>query len=300
MPKIAVLLAAYNGEKWIEEQLISIFKQKNVIITIYISVDLSTDNTYKIVDELAKTNTSIVVLPYNKRFGSAANNFYYLINNVPIENYEYFALSDQDDIWLENKLSQAIIMLNAYKADGYSSNVMAVWENGKKKLIKKSARQKKYDFIFETPGPGCTFVLKKELLVGLRALFFGNRENLSDLNVHDWLIYAFARTRNYSWIIDKNYYIYYRQHANNQVGANIGHKAFFYRIKLMLSGFGIAQAIKTIEYLKLENDVFIRKWYKSKIKYSILALHANQCRRRKKDQFFFFVLCILLSLKDII
>ena len=46
IPKVAILMAAYNGRKWIEEQLHSIWSQENVLIDIYISVDLSTDDTY--------------------------------------------------------------------------------------------------------------------------------------------------------------------------------------------------------------------------------------------------------------
>ena len=45
-PSVAVLLAAFNGIKWIEEQVKSIFNQKDINIHIYISVDLSNDGTY--------------------------------------------------------------------------------------------------------------------------------------------------------------------------------------------------------------------------------------------------------------
>ena len=61
---IAVLLAAYNGMQWIEEQIDSILNQRNVDVTIFISVDLSTDGTYEWCQALQKKNPRIVVLPY--------------------------------------------------------------------------------------------------------------------------------------------------------------------------------------------------------------------------------------------
>ena len=53
-PKVAVLLAAYNGEKYIEEQIQSILDQKNIDIYIYISIDESTDKTLEICENLTK------------------------------------------------------------------------------------------------------------------------------------------------------------------------------------------------------------------------------------------------------
>lgn len=47
LPKVAVLLAAYNGMQWIKEQIDTVFNQQDVDVTIYISVDLSTDGTYE-------------------------------------------------------------------------------------------------------------------------------------------------------------------------------------------------------------------------------------------------------------
>jgi rhamnosyltransferase len=79
---IAVLLATYNGMKWIEEQVESILNQQSVDVNIYISVDLSTDNTYQWCQDLAKQNVHVKVLPYGERFGGAAKNFFRLIRDV--------------------------------------------------------------------------------------------------------------------------------------------------------------------------------------------------------------------------
>lgn len=139
--KVAVLLAAYNGEQWISEQLKSITDQKAVDVSVFISCDLSADNTIKIIKELS--NEKIKLLPYGEKFGAAAPNFYRLIKDVDFRGFDYIALSDQDDIWLDDKLISGIEKLQSENAMGYSSNVIAFWANGKKKEIVKATPPEK-------------------------------------------------------------------------------------------------------------------------------------------------------------
>jgi rhamnosyltransferase len=301
IPKIAVLLAACNGEKWITEQILTILNQKNVDLHIYVSIDLSTDNTYDIVAELAQKYHEITLLPYGQRFGGAALNFYHLLLTVPVGKYEYIAFSDQDDIWLVDKLVRAISILKTKDASGYSSNVTAFWENGKEKLIKKDYPQTQYDYLFEGPGPGCTFVLERDIITDVKE-YFENRNNiLTELKHHDWLIYAFARSRKYRWIIDNKSLLKYRQHNHNQIGVNDGILAFKYRVGEILTGKGMAQVIKMITFLNMENDPFIKKWYKNKkVYYLKLICFSNMFRRNKRDRIFFFFSCLFLFLRSLI
>jgi len=142
---IAVLLAAYNGMAWIEEQVDSIFKQIEVDIDIYISVDMSSDGTYEWCNELAKNNVCVQTLPYGDHFGGAAKNFFRLIRDVDFHNYDYIALADQDDIWMPNKLFHAVNILQKYNMDAYSSDVISFWNDGREKLVRKPYPQKEYD-----------------------------------------------------------------------------------------------------------------------------------------------------------
>ena len=296
LAKVAVLLAAYNGEKWIEEQIKTILIQDGICLDLYISLDLSADNTLNIITKLAEQYNNIKILPYGQKFGSAAPNFYYLLLNAPIENYDYIALSDQDDIWSKNKLEKAINLLESENSFGYSSNITAFWENGRKKIIKKSYPQCKYDYLFEGPGPGCSFVIKKELALLIKANL-KLAPSLHNLNWHDWIIYAFARKNNFKWIIDHNSYIMYRQHIENQLGANAGYIAFIKRIRDIISGYGINQTMAVIKFLGMENDLFVGSWYfNGQIRYLTLSLHANECRRNRRDKVLFFVSCIIMSI----
>lgn len=141
-PNVLVLMTAYNGEKWINQQVETILQQKNVNITLFISVDVSTDTTYEKCKILANQYANITVLEYGERFGGAAQNFFRLIRDVDLEAFDYIAFADHDDVWLDMKLSHAINIINSEKVAAFSSDVVAFWGNGKQRLVKKSYSQK--------------------------------------------------------------------------------------------------------------------------------------------------------------
>ena len=292
--KSLVLLAAYNGEQFISQQLQTVLNQTNKPYKILINIDQSDDKTESIVQDYAKKNPEIQILNINKRFGSAAENFINLIIDADLTDFDYIALADQDDIWKEDKLEKAIQKLEQ-GFDSYSSNVQAFWEDGQKKIIKKNQPQKKFDHLFESAGPGCTFILTKELALKLQQFLKNGRFNQLD-NYHDWLIYAFARTHGFKWYIDSYPGVDYRQHSSNVFGANVGIKAFISRTNRVLAGEGVDFAFQLMKELKVQ-DPFIQSLFPiSRLNFLKLALKAKCCRRRFLDQIYFFFVCILLAI----
>ena len=229
LPSIAILLSAYNGAKWIEEQIDTILKQQDVSIQLFISVDLSTDNTYALCKEFEQTKTNITVLEYGDRFGGAAKNFFRLIRDVDFLSFDYVALADQDDIWNDGKLHHAIKVIKQDDLDGYSSDVIAFWSNGREELVKKSFPQKKFDYFFEAAGPGCTYVLKQQSAQKFKKFLIKNWGDVNLVELHDWMIYAYFRSQGMKWKIDSKPFMRYRQHDHNQVGLNSGLKAYLIR-----------------------------------------------------------------------
>ena len=144
LPKIAVLLAAYNGEYWIMDQINSILKQNNVQVDIFVSIDFSSDGTYDLLMDLQKKHININVLDYGQTFGGASKNFYRLIKDVDISKYDYVSFSDQDDLWFTDKLYLGVSAIELKGFDAYSCDVKAFWQNGKTKLIKKSYPQARF------------------------------------------------------------------------------------------------------------------------------------------------------------
>jgi rhamnosyltransferase len=284
-PSIAVLLAAYNGMEWIEEQVASILSQKNISIEIFISVDLSNDKTYEWCQDLARNNSYIKVLPYGERFGGAAKNFYRLIRDVDFSYFDYIALSDQDDIWDSDKLHHAISVIEKDNLDGYSSNVTAFWSDGKERLVKKSFPQKRFDYFFEAAGPGCTYVLKQKSAQKFKKFLTKNWEVNNCIDSHDWLIYAFFRSRKMSWRIDSISLMLYRQHESNQVGCNFGFLAYLKRIKLIRNGWYRSEVRKISEAVDIGDDEFnLDVWF--------LIKNFRQFRRQNRDAFILFLMIL--------
>jgi rhamnosyltransferase len=296
-PKIAVLLAAYNGARYIEEQLETILMQESVDIKIFISVDLSQDNTYDLCVEFSKLHGNIVTLPYGAQFGGAAENFFRLIRDVDFSEYDYISFADQDDIWSSTKLSHALFIMKKFGVDGYSSNVTAFWPDGRKFFVEKSQPQRQWDFLFEAAGPGCTYVMTRKLGSAVQDLVCRRWVYIQQVSLHDWFVYAFARANGYRWAIDAYSGMLYRQHGANQVGVNFGWRAFVSRAKKILSGWGLAQSLLIAELVGVEKDVFVERWSdRNKIGLLWLALRAGQCRRRTRDKFLFALSCVAMCI----
>lgn len=189
--KVAVLLAAYNGELWIEEQVKSILHQKKVEVFLYISVDESTDNTLNIVKRISEEDQRVKILSPVPRMGSAGKNFFRLIMHSEVSDFDYVAFADQDDIWLEDKLLKAIELMVDSGADAYSSNATAFWEDGKEILLRKSFSQTDYDYFFEAAGPGCTYVLSNKIFIDVKNFICLNFEKVCQIDLHDWFLYSF-------------------------------------------------------------------------------------------------------------
>ncbi len=292
--KICILLAAYNGENYIGEQLQTILDQTHKPYNILINIDQSSDKTEFIIQDLAKTNPEIQILNSNKRFGSAASNFIHLFKNTDLTEVEYIALADQDDLWKEDKLEKAIQKLKQ-GYEGYSSNVEAFWGSGRKKVLIKNQPQQEFDHLFESAGPGCTFVLTKRLALSLQEFLKIGQFNQLD-NYHDWLIYAYARSKGFKWYVDSYPSVEYRQHTTNVFGANVGIKAFISRMHRVLNGEGFDFAFRLMKELNVQ-DSFIQSLFPvSRINLLRLAFKFKYCRRRWRDQIYFCFACILLAI----
>lgn len=278
--KIAVLLTAYNGEKYIEQQISSILNQEEVELKIFLSIDISHDQTKKICENI--NSNKIEILPYGEHFASAGRNFYRLFKDVDFKNFDFIALSDQDDIWKNNKISRAIQILNRTQSAGYSSDVLAFWENRKNKYIRKSYPQKKYDFIFESAGPGCTFVLTKKLASEIKNKILNTSPQSLPYH-HDWFIYAYARSKNFTWFIDEFPSVLYRQHQNNQIGANSGYIQNIKRIKMLLNRNYKNNIIQIMESINAKNNNYRMKIIKNPF----------QCRRNPLEAFFLLIITLI-------
>ena len=100
---VDVLLATYNGEKYLDEQLNSLINQTFKDINIFISDDNSTDKTINIIKRYMEIDPRIKLMVINKKKLGFVGNFEKLLK---YSKADYLMLSDQDDIWFLDKIEK--------------------------------------------------------------------------------------------------------------------------------------------------------------------------------------------------
>jgi rhamnosyltransferase len=294
-PICTVLLATYNGECWLQDQLRSIYNQADVSVKIVANDDQSTDGTQAILRQWSKSRSLEQLSSGEQRLGSANRNFLRLICEADIGMADYVALADQDDIWYPSKLVRAISYLKASSTDAYSSNVEAFWSDGRTNVIRKSHPQKTWDYLFSSPGPGCTFVFKRSVFLDLRSWAQKNFEVLSNFWVHDWIFYAYVRSSGRRWLIDDYVSICYRQHGRNEIGANIGLLAFKKRLEDVESGMYRNNVLSVCRLVGAPPRLLQALERMSLLDRLWLLCHANQFRRSFKEVIVLAFLFLLMK-----
>lgn len=211
--RVTVLLSTYNGEKYLEQQIESLFHQKNVEVDILVRDDGSTDGTFEILERYSRYE-NFSWYKGEKNLGSAKS-FLELVQRAELEN-EYYAFCDQDDVWLENKLETALQKLkgHAQEAALYYSEVERVNSRLEKmpKQFKKYHTEKFGGAFVATAAGGCTMVWNKKHMTYLK------KHNPDYVTMHDeWNLFVALAVKAYVYY-DENSYILYRQHENNVLG----------------------------------------------------------------------------------
>ena len=98
--KVAVLISTYNGEKYLAQQLDSIFNQKcSHEIDIWIRDDGSSDGTLALIDCYVREHSNIYLLPSDKNLRPAYS-FFELVKDCGV--YDFYSFCDQDDYWYKD------------------------------------------------------------------------------------------------------------------------------------------------------------------------------------------------------
>lgn len=226
MNSVLVLMSTYNGEKYIREQLDSIIAQENVSVKILIRDDGSKDSTVQIIDEYQKKYPDCIILEHGNNIG-CRDSFLWLMKEA-VNNYldyDYYAFSDQDDIWLKRKLYAGTLALQ--KSDSqyklYFSEYKLV--NPQLRPLGKKTYKYKYtlgEAFMTQPCIGCSMMFNYDLLKE------ASLAKTSLFNYHDAWMYELAMTLGCDLLTESKEYMLYRQHNNNAVG---NHQTFTDRWK---------------------------------------------------------------------
>ena len=282
--KILIIMTTYNGSNYVVEQLDSIMMQSVSNFDLLVSDDHSSDGTWSLLKKAAKQNARISLRQPAIRQGNAGKHFIEVIVNENISSYDYILFSDQDDIWDQDKIERALDIMCFKNVHAYSSNVTAFWEDGNTKLLLKSQQQRKYDYLFEAAGPGCTYCVDKSVIHAFKDYLADI--DLDKIMLHDWLIYGFCRIRGFSWWIDDKSVLLYRQHSSNVIGSGASFAAKIRRMQMLRSGRVFQQLRELINHLQPDmSDKISSRWW--------LLRNVKHLRRRKRDRYILFILILI-------
>lgn len=217
LPTIAVLMSTYNGDKYLREQIDSILSQKDVDVHLFVRDDVSIDQTGIILEEYEK-NDKLKYIRGEKNLG-AGSSFMNLLYNSP-DCFDYYAWSDQDDVWLDNKLISAINMLCHSGKHLYMSNLMCVDKELNHIGLRNStpADISVYSIMCENQTNGCTMVFTNSFRNQLVDPLRRPNDSLFQSRYHDTWTGMVGAIKD-DIIYDFGYYILYRQHESNEVGS---------------------------------------------------------------------------------
>ena len=236
---VSVLMATYNGEKYLREQIESLIAQKDVNIEILVRDDGSSDETINILEEY-KLNG--LLSWYQGEHLNVQKGFLDLLKKSP--DSDYYAFCDQDDVWDDDKLYVAVNRLKDYprnKPSVYYCGQRLVDENLKLLSIHRvSNRRNAYTNFLISNNAGCTTVFNKALRDCV------NQHTPDFILMHDSWVLKLCLAVGGSFIADPEPHISYRQHGNNTIGLDTGLNSLVWRVRHYIVDFKIQRQIESL------------------------------------------------------
>lgn len=218
---VDILLATYNGEKYIQEQIKSLLEQTYQDIRILIRDDGSTDRTIDIINELATKNPDVIkLIQDNKELHNPTANFFELCKH---STSDYIMFCDQDDYWFPNKVERSLEEIKKAEASCPDMPILAYGNyiisnkdleplGEDKSLVRKKTEWLSLNHLLvQSCVTGCLCIINKPLkdLMG---------EYNEGILMHDWWLSLIAAAVGKVIHFDDEL-MYYRQHEENVVGA---------------------------------------------------------------------------------
>ncbi len=272
---VSIAMATYNGEKFINEQLHSIINQTYSSIEIVICDDKSTDKTIEIIKNFMKKDSRIRLYENIKNLGYIKN----FEKAISLCKGYFIALSDQDDIWLFNKISilekeiqhYLLIHSDAYLINEHSVIISPSYTQKSRKMINPKSI---IDMLLNGSVTGCTCMFSQKIIKHILPFPEG-------IDIHDkWLgvnAYYFGKIKYL-----KKPLIKYRQHSDNLIGAGLQNNkngAIPLKIEKLLSYKNKELCLyerKQLLLISVYRHYFFKKFnYSDTIKIRLLVIYYN-------------------------
>jgi glycosyltransferase involved in cell wall biosynthesis len=233
IPHVHILMGCYNGGRYLREQLQSFKEQRHQAWSLWISDDGSTDDTLTIIREFDRACPGrLVRLLEGPRQGSAANFLSMLCH--PDLPPGIVALSDQDDVWMPDKLDRAVSQLLA------AGPGPCVWSA--RYQITNSTLTVQGVSSHWPRGPSLANAMVQNILSGHTltlnpaALEIVRRAGPQPVPHHDWWIYLLIMASGGQALVDEAVVLKYRQHAENVMGFRASPRAILMRLESIMNG----------------------------------------------------------------
>lgn len=257
---LAVLICTYNPNNYLIEQIESI-KKNYCYMPIYLSDDSIGNSNLNYLKSKYPSIFEFCYIRKGPRQRNASSNFLNSLNDIEFDdNIEWVFLSDQDDIWFDNKVESYLSIINkldSSKPQIIFSDSLLIDKNGKKiasSFFKyqglSSSIMKTDDILLRNCVQGATLCINKKMIDLInQSLMY---KDLDNIVMHDWWIAILAKYKGNWTFIDKPL-LKYRQHNNNVVGASSKSVSFF---KIILSPLVY---INRLHILSLQYNLAITK-----------------------------------------
>lgn len=229
---IDILLATYNGEKYIAQQIYSLLAQTYRDWNLYVADDGSTDNTLEIIKSIMSNDDRLNIIEFEKPVKSAAKNFWRLL---PYSKAEFTIFCDQDDIWLDCKLTE---LLNMAKTSFENTRPCLVYcdtyiyDERLKKIMANTlypiAFNSFEDLIFHNGGYQGSSILFNQALRNVAFTYYPK-----NMYIHDEVITLIAHCFGSVFHLDKPLMLY-RIHESNVIGKLTSENILLKRLKYII------------------------------------------------------------------
>lgn len=245
---VAVLLAAFNGEKYIYQQISSILSSRcEVDVSIFVAVDPSADRTIDILE--CFQGQSVYFFSNEKLSGGAKQNFSRLVDYALGLDFRYYAFADQDDVWDSNKIQLSLDRLRemerfhcfdfpllVFSDSRLVSEDLSLLEPSfmKAESLRYESANNMYRLVLQNVGQGCTMLFNRSLLEMAAPV-------PQEARMHDhWFMLVACVFGRVGYIPQA--LVSYRQHSSNVLGGGrLDIRSAIYRA--LREGQGIKKAI---------------------------------------------------------
>ena len=219
---ITVLMATFNGEKYLSEQLDSLLNQTRQPDRILIQDDASTDSTVEILNRYQQAHPDLITVVFNpSNQGGSARNF---MSMMACERGDYLMLCDQDDVWLPTKIELSYAKMTEMETRwGVSTpclmhtdltvvndHLEPTGDSFRARTFADYARTTLRDQIIQNTTTGCTIMYNRALADLITYIPI-------HMVMHDWWISLIASAFGHIDHVDECT-VFYRQHDTNQIG----------------------------------------------------------------------------------